>query len=57
MAFVIGGKHFGQYTYEHWFDDEYEPGDEKEANASTSEPSLEAGKAETDDRKDFNPLQ
>jgi len=21
---VIGGKHFGQYTYEHWFDDEYE---------------------------------
>jgi len=23
MAWVIGGKHFGQYTYEHWFDDEY----------------------------------
>jgi len=21
MAWVIGGKHFGQYTYEHWFDD------------------------------------
>ena len=21
---VIGGKHFGQYTYEHWFDHEYE---------------------------------
>jgi len=21
---VIGGKHFGQYTYEHWFDDEYD---------------------------------
>jgi len=20
---VIGGKHFGQYTYEHWFDNEY----------------------------------
>ncbi len=20
---VLGGKHFGQYTYEHWFDDEY----------------------------------
>jgi hypothetical protein len=20
---VIGGKHFGQYTYEHWYDDEY----------------------------------
>ena len=23
MAIVIGGKHFGQYTYEHWFDHEY----------------------------------
>jgi predicted N-acetyltransferase YhbS len=25
---VIGGKHFGQYTYEHWFDHEYEKKDE-----------------------------
>ena len=24
MAIVFGGKHFGQYTYEHWFDDEVE---------------------------------
>jgi uncharacterized damage-inducible protein DinB len=24
MAWVFGGKHFGEYTYEHWFDDEYE---------------------------------
>jgi GNAT superfamily N-acetyltransferase len=24
MAYVNGGKHFGQYTYEHWFDHEYE---------------------------------
>ena len=23
MAFVSGGKHFGQYTYDHWFDNEY----------------------------------
>ena len=23
MAIVTGGKHFGQYTYEHWFDGEY----------------------------------
>jgi len=21
MAWVIGGKKFGQYTYEHWFDE------------------------------------
>jgi predicted N-acetyltransferase YhbS len=40
---VIGGKHFGQYTYEHWFDDEYgnkktidillKPEEEKDYNA------------------------
>ena len=24
MAWVTGGKHFGQYTYEHWFDDDVE---------------------------------
>lgn len=23
MAWVFGGKHFGQWTFEHWFDDEY----------------------------------
>ena len=23
MAFITGGKHFGQYTYEHWYDHEY----------------------------------
>ena len=22
MAWVMGGKHFGQYTYEHWFDED-----------------------------------
>ncbi|MDR0878892.1 MAG: hypothetical protein LBN21_12630 [Treponema sp.] len=22
MAWVTGGKHFGAYTYEHWFDDD-----------------------------------
>jgi len=22
MAWVFGGKKFGQYTYEHWFDDD-----------------------------------
>jgi len=31
MAIVIGGKHFGEYTYEHWFDHEYE--DTKTDNA------------------------
>jgi len=32
MAFVTGGKHFGQYTYEHWFDHEYEFGDVSKNN-------------------------
>ena len=27
---VIGGKHFGQYTYEHWYDHEYEQNDKPE---------------------------
>ena len=27
MAFVTGGKHFGQYTFEHWYDHEYDKGD------------------------------
>jgi len=30
MAWVIGGKKFGQYTYEHWFDDEYKVSDAKD---------------------------
>jgi hypothetical protein len=29
MAFVTDGKHFGQYTYEHWFDHEYGNNDNK----------------------------
>ena len=43
MAWVFGGKKFGQYTYEHWFDDEYgkhedfEPRKETEANKENRE--------------------
>ena len=29
MAWVFGGKKFGQYTYEHWFDDDFEDVAEK----------------------------
>jgi uncharacterized damage-inducible protein DinB len=29
MAWVSGGKHFGQYTLEHWFDDEFSGKPEK----------------------------
>ena len=29
---VIGGKHFGQYTYEHWFDHEYGNADKTKPN-------------------------
>ena len=30
MAWVIGGKKFGQYTFDHWFDEEF-PDDENQA--------------------------
>jgi hypothetical protein len=26
MAWIFDGKHFGGYTYEHWFDDDPTPG-------------------------------
>ena len=33
MAWVFGGKKFGQYTYEHWYDDdEYEDLKKRAAN-------------------------
>jgi len=35
MAMVIGGKHFGEYTYEHWFDHEY--GDENDLTTDKPE--------------------
>ena len=35
MAFVTGRKHFGQYTYEHWFDHEY--GNENENDIEIDE--------------------
>jgi uncharacterized damage-inducible protein DinB len=31
MAWVFGGKHYGQYTYEHWFDDDYDEFKSQEA--------------------------
>lgn len=32
MAWVFGGKKFGQYTYEHWFDDDFDDILEKSIN-------------------------
>jgi hypothetical protein len=34
MAWIFGGKHFGQYTYEHWFDDEYSDAKTNDAERS-----------------------
>ena len=44
MAFVTGGKHFGQYTYEHWYDQEYESKDseKKDENKETQQLGEEA---------------
>jgi len=35
MAYVPGGKHFGQYTYEHWYDHEYK---DEVKNANNADP-------------------
>ena len=35
MAYVTGGKHFGQYTYEHWYDHEYKYEAENKTNADS----------------------
>ena len=39
MAFVTGGKHFGQYTFEHWYDQEYEEkaAEKKDENKETQQ--------------------
>lgn len=49
MAWVLGGKHFGQFTYEHWFDDEYsELKEQEEVKNNNSE------KNEANPRSDDN---
>ena len=35
MAFVTGGKHFGQYTFDHWYDHEYDENDPDTMNNKT----------------------
>jgi hypothetical protein len=40
MAFVTGGKHFGQYTYEHWFDGEYEKKESENKDDNRETPQL-----------------
>jgi hypothetical protein len=37
MAWILNGKHFGGYTYEHWFDDDYAPGTGDGPDAKTPE--------------------
>jgi hypothetical protein len=39
MAWVMGGKHFGQYTYEHWFDDEYDEKKPQDGAAACNAPA------------------
>jgi hypothetical protein len=35
MAWIFNGKHFGAYTYEHWFDDDSVPGAGEDQDAKT----------------------
>ena len=49
MAIVTGGKHFGQYTYEHWFDEDDE---EKEAEKNDkNEERYKLSKEKTADKE------
>jgi hypothetical protein len=49
MAWLLGGKHFGGYTYEHWFDDDTTPGagEDSDAKPRATEPPASAGKEDT----------
>ena len=40
MAFVTGGKHFGQYTYEHWFDEDDDGREPVQKEKTNEEPKL-----------------
>ncbi|MDR1900656.1 MAG: hypothetical protein LBQ88_00030 [Treponema sp.] len=44
MAWIFDGKHFGGYTYEHWFDDDPTPGVGEDSGPQT--PAEESGGAE-----------
>jgi hypothetical protein len=35
MAWIFDGKHFGGYTYEHWFDEDTTPDEGEEPGAQT----------------------
>jgi hypothetical protein len=49
MAWVFGGKKFGQYTYEHWFDHEYEEAESQDESAvPVNTEQLPAQKEESD---------
>jgi len=38
MAWVTGGKKFGQYTYDHWFDNDDDSDEELTLNDDLDEP-------------------
>jgi hypothetical protein len=49
MAWIFSGKHFGGYTYEHWFDEDAPgAGDGSDAKTRTAaEPAADAGTSAT----------
>jgi len=56
MGYITGGKHFGQYTYEHWYDHEY--GEKNEINeADLTEKSIIFRKLNENDKDLFIKLR
>ena len=56
MAWVFGGKKFGQYTYEHWFDEEehedLKPKDPEVAPAEGSPVEESPGENKAEEKND-----
>jgi hypothetical protein len=51
MAWLLDGRHFGGYTYEHWFDDDATPGTGEAPDAKTREAEPPAPAAKPDPQK------
>jgi hypothetical protein len=56
MAWIFNGKHFGAYTYEHWFDDDPVPGtgedQDAKAQAEAELPASVGGEDSGDDTRE-----
>jgi len=55
MAWVFGGKKFGQYTYEHWFDNDEYDGIKQKNNEQEEAECCDTGKAAEANNENITP--